>query len=328
MTDDRSVSGLGNHDDRAAGGGPGLSASDEKALTDLFASLVADGPASEISPLAVIKLGRIDQRTALDAKIKRFKVLRNVLVAAAFAALVVLIVPHLGARSAESAASSSSASVAAAPAAAASKDYRALVTGSPAGSAAAGGAAAGGAAAPQARASSAGSESPASAAAAMSAAAAPAPTNGGVRPDTAAAPSGVLAPSAAGARCPPLSAGSLAAVRATFPAGYFGAATAATDCAGSGSNRPVAGSVLTINTSPGAALVVTVVRAATGACVPAGCVRRPSPDADTYLAPAGSSVWVYGNGYQVLLETNGKLVRPLGIDQLVTAGRAVITALR
>ena len=76
--------------DSVRDGDEGISAADERAMHDLFASLVADAPASKVSPLDVVRLGRREARDALDTRIHRFKVLRNVLVAAAFAAVAAL----------------------------------------------------------------------------------------------------------------------------------------------------------------------------------------------------------------------------------------------
>lgn len=348
MTDDRlPVGGVGEDDDGDGGredggredggrgdGGRDISAVDEQALTDLLASLVADAPAGQISPLEIIKLGRIDRRRALDTRIKRFKVLRNVLVAAAFAGLVVLIVPHLGASSSESAVASSRSSSrsSSTPAPAAAGPGAASAPFAASGSEEEGVAGAGSAAAASGVASG-----------AMSAAASAPTRSGAARPDvvttsgdsgqssghaadSSAASAASGAPAVSGVRCAPLSAGSLVAVTSVFPAGSFGPATAATGCAESGANLPFAGSLLTSTARPGATLVVTVGRAGTGACVPVGCVRRPGANADAYAAPAGS-VWVYGNGFQVLLETSGKFVRPPTVDELVDAGRAVITTL-
>lgn len=153
--------------DSVRDGDEGISAADERAVNDLFASLVADAPASEVSPLDVVRLGRRAARDALDTRIRRFKVLRNVLVAAAFAALVVLIVPHLGSGSSSSTAASS-AGAASVPAAAASavrqpagsapapqQSGAAVAGGGAAGSAASDGGSSGGAAAGSAPAGSA-----------------------------------------------------------------------------------------------------------------------------------------------------------------------------
>src|ERR1700712_4576706 len=93
---------------------------DEQALTALFAALVQDSPPSEVSPEAVIEQALQDHDAALDQRIKRLKLGRNLLIAAVFAGLVVIFVPKLGhlSSTATSSVSSSAASSAAAPAAA------------------------------------------------------------------------------------------------------------------------------------------------------------------------------------------------------------------
>src|SRR4051794_26450601 len=87
---------------------------DGRALAALFASLVQDAPASELSPEKVIELGKKEHNRALDQRIKRGKYGRNLLLAAALAALAAIVLPKLGhpsaavssARSSPSAASS------------------------------------------------------------------------------------------------------------------------------------------------------------------------------------------------------------------------------
>src|ERR1700712_2301700 len=103
---------------------------DEQALTALFAALVQDSPPSEVSPEAVIEQALQDHDAALDQRIKRLKLGRNLLIAAGFAGLVVIFVPKLGhlSRTATSSVSSSAASSAAAPAAAPSADGAAAAT--------------------------------------------------------------------------------------------------------------------------------------------------------------------------------------------------------
>lgn len=222
--------------DSVRDGDEGIWAADERAMTDLFASLVADAPASEVSPLDVVRLGRREAREALDTRIRRFKVLRNVLVAAAFAALVVLIVPHLGSGSSSSTAASS-AGAASVPAAAASavrqpagsapaRSGAAVAGGGAAGSAASDGGSSGGAAAGSAPAGSAaaagsdgsnagstsaaaGSTSAAAASAAMtSGAPAPAPAPGAApTPDSAKALSASGSAASAAGRSGPVTPG-------------------------------------------------------------------------------------------------------------------------
>ncbi len=89
---------------------------DEEALTAMFASLVQDSPASEVSPERVLELAGSAQDAALERRIKRLKLGRNLLVAAVLVGLVVFVVPKLGHSSTASSATSSSA-VASAPAA-------------------------------------------------------------------------------------------------------------------------------------------------------------------------------------------------------------------
>ena len=325
-----------------------IPATDEQALTELFAALVADAPASSASPLELIKLGRIEQRRALDARIKRFKVVRNVLVAAALAALVVLIVPHLGSGSAESTAASSSSSSAAATFAAAGGSAPQQGGEVAAGSAASnapvesGAASAGSSAAAAASgaASSAGPAGPAiSSPSAMSSGAAAPNASGATRGEvsrsssTSASAAATSAPASSAAGCPALPAEALASFEAAFPAGYFGPVLSPfaqssgpnTRCSLFESRLPVV--------KQGVTVFVAVRRAPVAVC---GIACRPRPgQAGTYVGDSGgplaylSPLYVYADGYEVAVFTTRTGPSPVGptFEQLAAGARAVIKTL-
>jgi hypothetical protein len=287
-----------------------ISAADQQALTDLFASLVADAPAFEVSPLEIVELGRIEQRHALDSRVKRFRVVRNLAVAAAVVAMVVLIIPHLGSSSSESTAAASSSSSAAAASGSPSPQAGVAAAGSAAGSGNASGSAAG------SEAESAGGTSAAAASGAMSAA----------------APAAVAGSSAStsGAGCPMLPARALEAFETAFPIGYYGRVTpdsSAAPCVLFESRLPVVKQNETVT--------VAVRRAAVGACRQAGCEPvAGQPGVYGGDASAGPGVlvvgpfYVYADGYEVAVVSQ-RTVSPIGasFDQLVAGARAVLGTL-
>ena len=292
---------------------------DEQALAALFASLVADSPPSEVSPEEIIELGKNEHNSALDRRIKRLKLGRNLLLAAALAALVALVVPKLGHSSSSTASSSSSAAAAAAPSAAAAPT-------SAAASAASGGADAAGAgisaissaAAPaQSYAAASGApanpapinSAPASSASAGSAAAAAAPTPGPKEPGTAAG-------------CALLPTKALAAARAALPAGEFGTIKAPAGCTG-GSGATGA----TLTNPAGRVLSISASRAPAGACTEAAaavCSPVPgAPDVYQHTNASTTTIWVYGQGYQVVLTRSGGPATVAERADLIAAGRAI-----
>lgn len=325
---------------------------DEQALVGLFASLVADAPASDVSPAVVVRLGKIEAHRALDARIKRFKVTRNVLVAAAAAALVVLIVPHLGSSSAAPTAASSSGNsgYVAAASAAAPQQRRSPAGSGAAGSSAAGSSAAGSGAAGSGAAGSgtagsgtAGAVNGSAAAGAASSAAAsgamsstPPPESGGsdLTRDSA------QAPAAAGTSA--LSSAAPAAAPNSAPAGSAAELTAAATPAGC---APLAAKALAAFRSAfpsgyfgpavvGAksapcdlfesrlpvvkrdvAVMVTVRRAAVGACR-VTCLPEPGQSGVFFDASRNpfdlQAAHVFAAGYEVSVVTRGTGPKPIG----------------
>lgn len=335
-----------------------VSAADEQALADLFASLTSDAPASEASPAEIIKLGRIEQQHVQGARIKRFKVARNVLVAAVLAALVVMIVPHLGAGSSESTAASSSVAGVRGAAGAAASGAAALPSAGPApmqsagsapmqsaaaapGNAASTSAAEASGAAPAGRASAAAPHAPMRVTPPMSAApfgpaASSALSAGATVPGPAGTSKGVdsMSPEAASSAaasstgCPPLPVEALAAFRSAFPPGYFGPvepATHAGPCAALESRLPVVKQTVMVT--------VEVRRAAVGACL---VTCELAGDAGVYVSDTSGRrytlvgpIYVYANGYEVSVRTEGTGPNPTtpSFDQLVAGARAVIKTL-
>ena len=274
---------------------------DEEALTAMFASLVEDSPASEVSPDRVIQLAGGEQDAALERRIKRLKLGRNFLLVAVLAGFVAIVVPKIGHSSSESSApsSSSAAAPAAAPVPAAS------AAGSAAASAASAPAAAASvpAAAPGAPASGSaasdgptpGGSSPAGTSAQAAESAAAAPASGAA---SAAAGGGLPSPTAASSSgCSLLPPKAVLAVRAQFPAGYFGPATLPAECTG------LYGATMESRAPNRGPLHIDVTRAGAGSCreaVPACTPLAGARGAYQQATPGlGSPVYVYGNGYQV-----------------------------
>lgn len=321
----RSPDGSRSGDERRSGVGR---TADEQAIAAMFTSLVQGAPPSEVSPFQVIRLARDEVRAAGDRRARRLKIGRNVLLAAAFAAVVVLVAPHLGSSSTGEATAASSASSAAAGTSAASAPAAgAAAVGAPAASApaassssAAGSAAASGAGSASASASSnqAGEASSSAASSGGAAAGAPAPMPAGAIP---------LVPtvtSTVAGQCPMLPASLVAGVRAAFPTGYFGAPVAVSRCAG------LFGATLS---APRHADTLTIVvrRAAVGECrgaVASDCspvAGEPGVYRTLTAGPAGT-IWVYGRGLEVQLFGAGFQISALP-DRLIAAGRAVVSTL-
>ncbi len=282
---------------------------DEVALAALFAAVVLESPASEVSPDDVIELGRKEQRAVLDRHTRRRIYGRNLLIAAAVVALLAIVLPKLGNSQSDTAATASSTSAAAA-AAAPSAAPAAAGSG---GSAAAGEAAPGTYPAPaegSAAATSAGSSAAASSeAAAVASDGLPAAT------------SAKGPPVAAVAGCAPLPAKVLAAVRVVLAAqGVVGGSGLAECTGGYGAGF----------TGPhGAELTITVSRAAPGACRqrPPGCTAVPGA-LGAYQGPGTAAdpgtIWVYGDGYEVAVAGLGTV---LSTQARIAAAQVVIKAL-
>jgi hypothetical protein len=117
------------------------------------------------------------------------------------------------------------------------------------------------------------------------------------------------------------------AVRAQFPAGYFGPATLPAQCTGlyAATVEPRAP-----NRQP---LHIGVTRATAGSCrkPAAGPACTPVAGAPgAYRQPTagqGSTVYVYGNGYQVELVVDAPVGTGVTAADLARAGEAVISSL-
>jgi len=283
-----------------------VSAADERALSDIFASLVADSPACDVSPLAIVKLGQLDQQAALDKKIKRFKLTRNALLAAVLAGVVALLLPHLNGSPPSSTATGSSSTAARLSGALTVPAAGSGISPLPLPSAAASGKAA--------------AETAASSEQLAVAPSLPV-TSGQTAPRTAGS-----AVAAGPAGCELLPARAVAAATSVFPAGIFGAATAATGCA-------FYGAVLPLAARASATIAVNAAKADTAVCLlpdegaPCSPVKGTT---DAYELPpiSGSAgvtdIWVYGGGYEVYIRTAGG---SFPASQLIAAARAVISAL-
>lgn len=321
---------------------------DERALAALFASLVEHSPPSEVSPLEVIKLGTREKDADLDRRVRRLKVGRNVLVAAVIAGVVVLVVPHLGGGSSSTSAANSNASAsssssevraaAAASGSAGSSGFSSVQSGSAAGGAipgpAAGSSAAGTSSAAAAASAASGTSSapagsPAGSARTGSAPASSAASSGGASSGSGAALSATDGQphDTSATACAVLPGKAVAAVRAVFPAGNFGAAAAVPGC------QSRYGVQLPIPADTGTLLTIIVKRASPGSCdlrTGLDAVCSPvagSPNVFRQKIPGPTTkLWVYGQGYQILLETADPGLAA-SVDKLIAAGRAVITSL-
>ena len=339
--------GSGDGDIRAGGSGDGgslggsgdISAQDQQALTDLFASLTADAPPSEVSPLRIVKLGNAERNESIDRRIRRLKIVRNVAVAAAIATVVVLAVPKILGNSTSDSASAPAQN---APAAAASAAPAASIPVAAAGSVsdpnlsgefavqgsteASSAAAASGAAAPAASApaASAPAAPPSAAAAASSAASFAASSAGSGTASSAAAASSGAASSAAGESCDATSTRTEVAVRAALTANAL-ALAGLSECSDRKQLAPEPTSS-TAGTSENAVLV-NVRKAPPSACgttAPVTC-HAVTGASGAYRTTSGElAVWVYGKGYEVYLQP---VIGGPSIDRLISAGRAVIKAL-
>lgn len=329
-----------------------VGAADEQALVALFAALVQDAEPSGLSPLKAQELARNEERRANGQRTRRLRITRNVLVAAVIVAVLVLVFPRLlpesGSTTAGVASSSASAAMsAAAPvasAAAAPPPAAATRAAAPSSAAAGSSGRVGGALGEgtddRENSASAGPQRGAGTSAAASAASSGAAASGGPVPTSAPASSGVLAGAAGTAGssamssdaggsaggCRLLPGKSIAAVRAAFPAGYFGAAARVSTCGGYGAQLNAG--------SPEAVTVVVLVRKApAGACRTArsggACPEEPVAAGVFRRMTAGGApqTWVYGGGYEVYLNVAGRFPPKVEPDRLVAAGRSVIEAL-
>ena len=333
--DGHSGAGDGQAADRGADGRD-ISQADAQALTALFAGLVDDAEPSSLTPLAVQRLAKADHQGRLDRKIKRFKFLRNALVAAVLAGAVALVLPHLGGSTASTASSAVSAAAPAARAAGTPPVAAGAATSAAAGSAASGAVggsasdAASGSAASAAAGSSAGAAGSSNAAAGPPAGAAGSPAGAAAGSSNAAAgssaaASGALPTQAAGGgaaalgpsgSCVPVSAAAVAAVRASLPAQYRNV-VAVSDC-GTVQARKSA-------SDPGIRLDLT--RAPAGVCAQGPdpvCVAVPgSPGAFEDPSSALPAVVVYDRNLSVTARAIA--VGPTG-QQLIAAARALLDA--
>jgi len=331
-----------------------VGAADEQALVALFASLVQDAEPSGLSPLKVQELARNEARLATGQRERRFRITRNVLVAAVLAAAVVWVFPRLlpesgssttaGSSSASAATSAAApvASVADAPPPAAATRAAAPSSAAAGSSGRVGGALGEGTDDRETSASApgqgAGQVTSGSASAASSAAAASVPASGAASgsagagaaptPVSSAMSSAAATPDAGSAAggCRLLPGNAIAAVRAAFPAGYFGAATRVSTCGGYGAQLNAG--------SPEAVSVVVLVRKApAGACRTSrsgvACPEEPVAAGvfRTMTAGGAPQIWVYGGGYEVFLSVAGRFPPKVEPDRLVAAGRRVIEAL-
>ncbi|SDO46119.1 hypothetical protein SAMN04515671_1007 [Nakamurella panacisegetis] len=323
MTDDKK-----RPDDDAS---ENISAHDHQALTDLFAALTADAPPSEVSPLRVVKLGQAEVRAGVDRRIRRFRILRNIAVAAAVATVVVLVGSRIGGTSSSTSTAASSDYVAAV----ASSTRSDLAAGvAPAGSsaAAAGSAAASAPASGGYRSDQESSRSNQSNGSAGAAAASSAPAGSPAAGGAAASSSSAASWGSASARpgssaaaptktaCPALPAKTIAAVRTAIAESSLRVEVVDGCETSSGQNS------VPLSSGSAADVLVNLRRAPVASCAkvqPVTC-RAVAGTSGAYRSVSGRvAVWVYGNGYEVYL-TPARSDSAITVDRLVSAGRAVV----
>lgn len=223
---------MSGNDAAGAGDDQDVSVADERALRRMFAALVQDAEPSELSPLAIQRQARSEQGSTADRRARRLRYTRNVLIAAVFAAVVAVVLPHLGGSGSTTAASGSSSSSSAASAAASSggAEVSGAAAGSYSGMAAGAGAAS----------TSAAARAPAANSAAASGAASSAPAAGG---DAAAggAPAGSSAAGSA-ASSGAMSSGAMSSSAAAAPAAPSAGATSSDASSAGGASSAAASS--------------------------------------------------------------------------------------
>lgn len=333
-------------------------------LRALFDVALQDEPASTVSALSVIQAAKRQQSTDYDqaeqARRKRNSWLRGGLVAAAVVALGAILVPVLFRGSTSSTASSSSPSSSSADLSAPAAVAGAAGAGRPdtpaRGSSAA---------APSAESSSAagagsvGSGGPSSSAASSAAGAATrtsAVSSGGALPGATAGQSrdaidpaassaasgsaaetsgstAPLAPTPTGPSCRLADAGVIAAVQPVLPAGTSMVARPTAGCAAFGDESGLRSVTFPALTPDGAVITVRISPAPPGACrAAAGCLPI-SGHSDSFVTGCGqgcSSVWLYGDGYEVFVgsESPGVTATTTGLPtgQLLPIAQAALAA--